>query len=110
MAEKVMGALSLCKKAGRLVTGFDAVCESALKGKASLVLFARDCSAGTKKRVLTALDGSCPNEDLPLTQEELARITRRPVAVLAVEDDGLARLCLSAMQQMSSDETPAGTV
>ena len=34
---KAVFALSLCRKAGALVTGFDAVKESVYKGKAALV-------------------------------------------------------------------------
>ena len=43
---KLLGALSLCRKAGKLTMGFDPVAESAAKGKAALVLLAADLSAG----------------------------------------------------------------
>ena len=39
---KAVFALSLCRKAGALVTGFDAVKESVYQGKAALVLCAQD--------------------------------------------------------------------
>ena len=41
---KAVFALSLCRKAGTLVTGFDAVKESVYKGKAALVLCAQAVS------------------------------------------------------------------
>ena len=40
----MLGALGLCRKAGKLVMGFDAVAESVMKGKAVLVLTAQDIS------------------------------------------------------------------
>ncbi len=104
MADKVLGALSLSKKAGRLKTGYDAVCESVLKGKASLVLFASDVSEGTKKRILAIVNGECPSYDLPYRQQELAGITRKAVGVLAVEDEGLAKLCVQTLQNLQTTQ------
>ena len=48
---KAVFALSLCRKAGALVTGFDAVKESVYKGKAALVLCAQDASEVSESRV-----------------------------------------------------------
>ena len=48
--DDLLFALSLCRKAGALVTGFDAVKESVFKGKAQLVLCACDASPGTARR------------------------------------------------------------
>lgn len=98
MADKLFGALSLCKKAGKLPAGFDAVCEKIAKGEAALVLLAQDVSPGTQKRVrLAAEQGGCPLHTLPQTQNEIAAITRKPVGVLAVTDQDLAGLCISAL-------------
>ena len=107
MADKMLGALSLSKKAGCLKAGYDAVCESVLKGKASLVLFACDVSEGTKKRILAVVDGSCPSYDLPYRQQEIAGITRKAVGVLAVEDAGLANLCVQTLQKATEPSAPA---
>ena len=38
MGDGILFGLSLCRRAGALVTGFDAVKESVLKGRAKLVL------------------------------------------------------------------------
>ena len=92
MADKLLSALSLCKKAGALAEGFDAV-EGALKsGRAALLLFAKDISAGTKKRAITAKPKSLPALTLPYEQKDLAILTRRPVGVLAVTNEDLAVL------------------
>lgn len=47
MPGNILFALSLCRKAGALVMGFDAVKDSVGKGKAQLVLCAGDLSEGT---------------------------------------------------------------
>ena len=48
MPGNILFALSLCRKAGALVMGFDAVKDSVGKGKAQLVLCAGDLSEGTR--------------------------------------------------------------
>ena len=45
--QKLFSALSLCRKAGKLVLGFDAVTDSVYGGKAVLVLLAADASDRT---------------------------------------------------------------
>lgn len=57
---KAVFALSLCRKAGALVTGFDAVKESVYQGKAALVLCAQDASEGTQARVRRFCRGAVP--------------------------------------------------
>ena len=64
---KAVFALSLCRKAGALVTGFDAVKESVYKGKAALVLCAQDASEGTQARVRRFCEGLCQVLTLPCT-------------------------------------------
>ncbi len=90
---KMIFALSLCRKAGALVMGFDAVKESVNKGKAVLVLCAGDVSDGTRRRV----EGFCEDMTelviLPETQFELLPICKKPTGVFAVTDIQLAVLC-----------------
>ena len=47
--EALYQAVSLCRKAGALTMGFDAVEEACVKGKAWLVMTASDASAKTVK-------------------------------------------------------------
>lgn len=94
MPGNIVFALSLCRKAGALVTGFDAVKDSVFKGSAQLVLCAGDLSEGTRRRV----GFFCETQDVPLyalaeTQAALAHICKKPAGVFAVTDPQLARLC-----------------
>ena len=95
--DKALGALGLCRRAGRLVQGFDRVLETALRGRAQLVVLASDASERTARKVREGCEGLCPVRTVPLTQAELAGLFRRPAAVLAVTDENLARLCESSL-------------
>ena len=90
---KLMGALSLCRKAGKLTMGFDPVAESVAKGKAQLVLLASDLSAGTAGRMTRLCEAAGLRPvTLPLTQQMLLEITPKRTGVFAVVDPGLAKL------------------
>jgi ribosomal protein L30E len=94
MPGNIVFALSLCRKAGALVTGFDAVKDSVFKGSAQLVLCAGDLSEGTRRRV----GYFCEAQGVPLyalaeTQAALAPICKKPAGVFAVTDPELAKLC-----------------
>ncbi len=94
MTDKLLFALSLCRKAGALTTGFDAVKESVFKGKAQLVLCASDASEGTRRRMKAICeDLETEYADLPERQSELAAICKKPTAVFAVTNGELAKLC-----------------
>ena len=51
----LMGALGLCRKAGKLLHGYDRVQENALRGKVALVLLTADASERTVKPVRASL-------------------------------------------------------
>lgn len=105
MANKMLFSLSLCRKAGALVTGFDAVQEAVLRQKTQLVLLAKDASDGTQKRIRRACDeAGVPTELLTLTQQQLSEVTKKPVAVLCVADENLARLCRATLEQEKNTE------
>ena len=86
-------ALGLCRKAGKLVMGFDAVEDAAVKGTAWLVLTAADASPKTVQRMARNVGDLVDVLPTPLTMDRLAPLGRRPVAVFAVTDRNLARLC-----------------
>lgn len=97
MADRLMGALSLCRKAGKMAAGNDMAAEAVTKGRAAVVFLAADTSPGTARRVTALCEGACPVYKLPLSQQDVAAITRKPVGVLAITDESLAALCLGAL-------------
>ena len=74
-------AISLARKAGRLVMGFDAVEEAAVKGKAWLALTAADASPKTVQRLRNNIGDLVDVLPTPLSMDRLAPLGRRPVAV-----------------------------
>ena len=87
--EALFQALSLCRKAGALTMGFDAVEDACVKSKAWLVMVASDASAKTVQRLNYAVGDLVDVISMPLTQDRLADISRKPVAVYAVTDRNL---------------------
>ena len=88
--EALFQAVSLCRKAGALTMGFDAVEEACVKGKAWLVMTASDASAKTVQRLNYAVGDLVDVITMPLTQDRLADISRKAVAVYAVTDRNLS--------------------
>ena len=95
--EALFQALSLCRKAGALTMGFDAVEDACVKSKAWLVMVASDASAKTVQRLDYSVGDLVDVITMPLTQDKLADISRKPVAVYAVTDRNLAKLCFDRL-------------
>ncbi len=97
---KLSGLLGMCRRCGRLVTGFDAV--AALCGeKTVLLMLAKDASSRTV-RELRFRAARHPVYQLPLSKNEIADAigSPKPIACLATTDEGFARalqpLCISS--------------
>lgn len=90
-------AVSLCRKAGALTMGFDAVEDAAVKGKAWLVMTTCDASAKTVQRLNYAIGDIVDIITMPLTQDKMADISHKPVAIYAVTDRNLAKLCFDRL-------------
>lgn len=96
MEDKLAGLLGMCRRAGKLTTGFDAVTALAAEGRAALVLTASDLSEKTGKELRFALARTAapvPTLTAALTKEELGRATGflKPVGILSTADEGFAR-------------------
>lgn len=102
MNNKILYALSLCRKAGSLITGFDAVKESVNKGKAFIVLTAGDLSEKTKKRVDFFCENLIDVYVIPLTQFELLSVCKKTSGVFAVTNKELAKLCTKSLIDSNS--------
>ena len=100
--QKVLGALGLCRKAGKTVLGTDAVCE-ALRGdpRPCAVFAAGDNSENTNKRLRDkCATYAVPLRTLPVSGEELAAALGKSArtAAVAVTDENLCRLVLSRLE------------
>ncbi len=91
--KSLLGAISLCRKAGKLVMGYDACLEAAVAGKTTRIFCAADTSESTVSRIRFEAEGLAPVKMLAISQQELLEISHKPVAVYAVTDENLSRLC-----------------
>lgn len=101
--QKLFSALSLCKKAGRLVLGFDAVMDSVYQGKAHLVLLASVVSEGTAKRVRRTAKIWPPASNAPRPGGTCAPSPGKRWAFTPVTDEQLAVLCRRSLEQNKED-------
>lgn len=101
--QKLFSALSLCRKAGKLVLGYDAVAGSVLGGKAFLVLLASDVSDGTAKRITRTCEDFVPCLRMPLEQAQLCSLTYKKVGVYAITDENLAALCKGYLEPQKEE-------
>lgn len=99
----LLGAVGLCRKAGKLIVGTDAVCLALReKKKPCGVLAASDVSENTAKR----LSDKCTTYGVPLVNvsargEDLAAAIGKgaKTAAVAVTDESLWKLVLSKLEQ-----------
>ena len=96
---KLLFALSLAKKSGKLVVGFDAVKTAVIHGNAHIVLLANDLSKKTIKRVQYFCEDITDVYNTGLTQFEISQVAQRLTGVLAVTDENLAKLARNAIEE-----------
>ncbi len=104
--EKIIGLLTICRKAGKMVYGFDSVKESIVDSKAKAVLLASDISPKTAKEIRffankTAID--VVQTDIAIKEFEF-RIGKK-AGVMGICDEGYAKKFLTIVnEQNKSDE------
>ena len=94
---KIVFALSLARKSGKLIYGFDPVKQAVTDKTAKLVCVTSDTSEKTLKRVQQFCQGIIEVQVISLTQFEVSQITNKLTGVFAVADENLAILCRNAI-------------
>ena len=94
---KIMFALSLAKKSGKLIYGFDPVKQAVTDKTAKMVFVTSDTSEKTLKRVQQFCQGIMEVNVTSLTQFEVSQITNKLTGVFAVVDENIAVLCRNAI-------------
>lgn len=89
--QKIINLLTMCRRAGRITVGFDAVSDAVKNKKAFCVMTASDISANTLKEI-SFVCSKYNVKIIPacLTKEELEFYLGKFIAVIAVCDRGFA--------------------
>ena len=87
--ERLTGILTMCRKAGKLLLGFDAVKEALQKGQVFSVLLASDASPKTEKEI-RFFAGEIPVRSLPADMDTLKAFFRKRTAVSGVCEAGFS--------------------
>lgn len=105
MTDKLLGSISLCRKAGKLTMGTDAVAEQARMGAAKLILTACDFSPRSAKQAgIVCEKYHIASACLPFTMEELARILGKQYGVFAICDSGFAKMITNQIELRQNSE------
>jgi len=100
--------LGLCRKAGRLKLGADAVIESINKYETYLVLLTHDLSRRSEEKIVAAAAyKSVKVLKIPLMMEDIGALTGKVSGIIAVTDKGLANAVQSRVgsSRVGSPET-----
>lgn len=90
--EKFLNLLTICRKAGKLVLGFDPAKEEIQSHRAAGVFVTADASPRTKKEVHFFCDREkIPMAETELSMEDIQNAVGRKAGVLAVCDKGFAK-------------------
>ena len=95
---RLTASLTMCRKAGKLLLGFDAVTEAAKQGGVKLFLLASDVSEKTEKEV-RYFAGTLPVRKLPFDMDTLKCYFRKRTAVFGVCVDGFAAKLISLLPE-----------
>ncbi len=89
--QKVINVLTVCRKAGRLIVGFDAVKEALMESNVSCVLVTDDISPNTLKEV-KYICKNCNREILELDMDsyDMLYAVGKQTVVAAICDHGFA--------------------
>lgn len=103
--KQILSMLSLAKKAGKLVFGFDAVCEELNKKQWNTVFVASDLSEKTKKEI----QRECKKHffmmiDLPLTMDDISVIIHKKAGVVCITNQSFAIKIKTLTQECIKEE------
>ena len=105
MKDRFLSTLGICRKAGKLLWGFDVVARAAADGDAVLVLLARDLSPKSEKEIRFTLEKhGIGIRNTPVTMDEIWYRVGKRSGILAVTDPGLAHTIEQALIRMNEED------
>lgn len=97
---RLTAALTMCRKAGKLLLGFDAVKDALKQKQVKCILLAEDVSPKTEKEI-RYFAGEIPVRKMPLQMDALKQFFRKRTAVFGICEDGFAAKLLTLLPESS---------
>lgn len=102
-ANKLISLMTMCRKTGKLLLGFDSVKEAAQQKHLQCVLLASDCATKTEKEIRYYCSG-IPCEKLPFSMQDMTAYFTKRTAVFGIVDGGFANAMLKVFAANACDE------
>ncbi len=100
------GLLTICRKAGRLVMGFDPMKDALAEGKACAVIVASDISPKTEKEVrFFSGKKEIPVEKTSLTLNDIYFALGKKAGIITICDKGFAEKALAVCENENTDNS-----
>ena len=100
------GLLTICRKAGRLVMGFDPMKDALAEGKACAVIVASDISPKTEKEVrFFSGKKNIPVARTAMTLDEVYFTIGKKAGILTICDKGFAEKALAVCENENTDNS-----
>ncbi|MBQ1992122.1 MAG: ribosomal L7Ae/L30e/S12e/Gadd45 family protein [Clostridia bacterium] len=90
--DKLLSFLGLCRRAGKMTIGNDAVVDAIINGESQLILLVSDISARTEKTVTeVAQSNNISIVKLTKEKEQVSKSLGKLTAVMSINDAGFAK-------------------
>ncbi len=102
ITDNLKGIFGLCRRAGKMSLGHDAVVTSIKKRKAGLVITCSDASERLKREIKDecAFDGrNIKYIDAPFKRDELSLCISSKAGVISIDDQGFAEKLITILNQ-----------
>jgi ribosomal protein L7Ae-like RNA K-turn-binding protein len=104
MNNKFLQFIGLCKKAGKILEGYNRCEEYVTKDKVKLIIISEDCSINTRDKFI----GYCNKKEVPyingLTKEDLGNaVGRVEINILGVTDKNMSERLLVLWNENSNN-------
>lgn len=105
MNDKILSLMGLCRRAGKITLGNDAVIDSINKRKAKLVITASDLSKRTEKGILmTAHQNNIKVLCAGRTKDQMGDALGKYCAVVTIDDSGFAKKLIELINSQPRQE------
>lgn len=105
MKHRLLQTLGICKKAGKLIQGFDPSAQAIKSGQAGILLTAADLSPKSEKEIRRIADAhGLETCRAPVTMDEIWSLTGKRAGILAVTDAGLAHTVKGAICRANEED------